>query len=909
MRDWELYVRTHLRLPDLRRDREARIVQELASQFEDFHREAVARGMTDADADAFARAQITDWASLASTLRDVDGSHVRSPLERWSERLDDRTPQKKARLPMDLFADFRYAVRLLRKSRVFTVAAIGTLALGIGATTTIFSLVQTTLLRPLPYDDPDHVVMVWEDRTAAGLPGGTPAPGNYRDWRTMNRSFTDMAATGFVFANLTGDGGPELVIGRRVTANFFSVLGVQPVAGRTFTEADDLPGQRVVVISHALWQRRYGGDPGIVGRTISMSGQGSGGAAMDVTHEVVGVAPASFVFLNREDDYWVPMQFSPEEAAGRSNHFLNVVARLKPGVSVDAANSDIGTIAKRLSEQYPETNRDFGSAVVVRMREQVLGSTRVQVIALMTAAAAIVLIACANLASLLLARASARRGEYAVRLSLGATRGRLTRLVLVEALCLSIAGGVLGLAIPLLTTTFVERIVPVGLQAFSVSLMDWRLLAFAGALAVATGLLFSIGPALQSAHASTADVLQQHARGSTGGRTRRFRDGLVVAQVAATLVLLVAAGLMLRTLANLNAVDRGFDADNVLTMVVPLMPKYVEPSKRPAFYDGILAGVRALPGVQGAAFASVLPFQSSGYTRGFAIEGRARQPGDDPDVLFRIGTADYLQTLRVTLLEGRLLDARDSANAPSAIVVNETLVRRYLPGQPALGRQIRFTPNEPIFTIVGVVKDVLERGFQTEPKPGVYVTAAQGPRFFPTVNLMVRVGNNPLGYAPAVQRIIRSVDPDQPIRLVRPMTEVIALTIGDRRQQTTLLVAFGSLALVIAAIGLYGLLAQAVSARAREIGIRMSLGATGRSVMRMVLSRGIALTAAGVGFGAVLAWSVTRAMGTLLYGVTPTDPLTFALVAAMLAAVSAAACAIPAARAARVDPMLVLREQ
>ena len=483
---------------------------------------------------------------------------------------------------MDLLADLRYAVRVLRKTPVFTVAAIGTLALGIGANTTIFSLVQTMLLEPLPYQDPDQVVMVWEDRTAAGFPRNTPAPANYRDWRTRNRSFTDMAATTFAFANLTGDGGPELVIGRRVTANFFSVLGVQPVVGRTFTAADDTMGQRVVVISHALWQRRYGGDPGIVGRTISMSGQSSGGAPNDVNQEVVGVAPPSFVFLARDVDYWVPMQFSPEEAAVRGNHFLTVVARLKPGVTVETANSDIGAIAKRLSEEYPETNRDFSEAVVVPIREQVLGDTRVQVIALMTAAAVIVLIACANLASLLLARASVRRGEYAVRLSLGATRGRLARQVLVEALCLSIAGGVLGLAIPVLTTTFVERIVPVGLQAFTVSLMDWRLLAFAAALSITTGVLFSLGPALQSAHASTADVLQQHARGNAGGRSRTFRDGLVVLQVAATLVLLVAAGLMLRTLANLNAIDRGFDADNVLTMVVPLMPKYADPSKRPA---------------------------------------------------------------------------------------------------------------------------------------------------------------------------------------------------------------------------------------------------------------------------------------------------------------------------------------
>jgi predicted permease len=809
---------------------------------------------------------------------------------------------------MDFLADLRYAVRLLRKTPVFTIAAIGTLALGIGANTTIFSLVQTMLLRPLPYESPDQVVMVWEDRTAAGFPRNTPAPANYRDWRAMNQSFTDMAATSFAFANLTGDGAPEVALGRRVTANFFSVLGVEPMLGRVFTAADDTSGERVVVISHALWQRRYAGDPGIVGRTILMSGQNSSGPAIDATYEVVGVAPPSFVFISREIDYWVPMQFSPEESATRTSHYLNVVARLKPGVSVEAADSDMRAIARRLIEQHPQSNRDLG-AVVVPIREQVLGDTRVQVIALMVAAAAIVLIACANLASLLLARASVRRGEYAVRLSLGATRGRLARQVLVEALCLSAAGGVLGLAIPLLTTTFVERIVPLGLQAFTVSLMDWRLLAFAGGLSIATGLLFSLGPALQSAHASTSEVLKQHARGDAGGRGRAFRDGLVVLQVAATLVLLVAAGLMLRTLANLNAIELGFDADHLLTMQVPLQPKYAEPSKRPAFYESILSGVRALPGVRGAAFGSTLPFQAAGNTRFFSVEGREPLPGDEPDALFRIGTADYLQTLRVTLVEGRLLDARDGADAPPALVVNETLVRRFMAGQSALGRRIRFGANEPWFTVVGVVKDVVERGYELGAKPGVYVAAAQGPRFFPPVNLIVRVDGDPLGHAAAVQRVVRAVDPDQAIRLVRSMTEVIALTVGDRRQQTTLLVVFGALALVIASLGLYGVLAHTVSARAREIGIRMALGATWRNVMRMVMSRGVVLTGAGVGIGAVLAWSVTRAMETLLYGVGAADPLTFTLVAGLLAAVSAIACAIPAVRAARVDPMLVLRDQ
>ncbi len=618
------------------------------------------------------------------------------------------------------------------------------------------------------------------------------------------------------------------------------------------------------------------------------------------------MAPSSFVFISREIDYWVPMQFSPEEAATRRSHYLNVVARLKPGVSVEAAGSDMRAIARRLSEQHPETNRDLG-AVVVSIREQVLGDTRVQVIALMTAAAAIVLIACANLASLLLARASVRRGEYAVRLSLGATRGRLARQVLVEALCLSTAGGVLGLAIPVLTTTFVERIVPVGLQAFTVSL-DFRLLAFAGALSIATGALFSLGPALQSAHASTAEVLQQHARGNAGGRSRMFRDGLVVLQVAATLVLLVAAGLMLRTLANLNAVELGFDANNLLTMQVALpVPKYADPIKRQAFYERVIADVRALPGVRGAAFGSTLPFQATGNTRFFDVEGRQPLPGDTPDALFRVGTADYLQTLRVMPVEGRLLDARDGADAPPAVVVNETLVRQFMPGQSALGRRIRFGPNEPWFTVVGVVKDVLERGYEQESKPGVYVAQAQVRGFAP--GLIVRVDGDPLGYSPAVQRIVRAVDPDQPTRLIRSMTEFIGLTVGDRRQQTTLLVVFGALALVIASLGLYGLLAQTVSARGREIGIRMALGATWRNVMQMVMSRGIVLTGAGVGIGAVLAWSVTRAMETLLYGVGSADPLTFALVAGLLAAVSAVACAIPAVRAARVDPMLVLRDQ
>jgi predicted permease len=715
----------------------------------------------------------------------------------------------------------------------------------------------------------------------------------------LNRSFTDMAATRSASASLTMDGAPEQVPGRAVSANFFTVLGVRPQLGRAFLPGEDTGGARIVVISHALWKRRYGSDPSIVGRAILMN---------DVRHEVVGVAPRTFAFRDRDIDYWIPMQLPPEQVDTRQSHFLNVVARLKPGVSLDAANVEMKSIAAQMTERYPDTNRDVGASVV-SIREDVLGETRLELVVLMIAAIAIVLVACANLAGLLLSRAWARRGEYAVRLSLGATRGRLVRQMLVEAICLSIIGGMLGLAIPVLTGSLVERLVPVGLHVLPVSRLDWPLLAFAAAFSVVTGLLFSLAPALQSSRASTADALQQSARGAIGtGSTRHLRDMLVVLQVAVTLVLLVAAGLMLRTLANLRAIDLGFEPDHVLTMQVPLpRPKYADDARRAAFFERVVAGVGAQPGVLGVAFGSTLPFQSIGNTRWFTIEGRQALPEEIPDALFRVGTPDYMRTLGMVAAEGRLLDERDIATAPRAAVVNETLVRHFLPNQSAIGHRIRFDPDEPWFTIVGVVNNVLERGYEQGDKPAVYVSSPQvtgSPG-----NLVVRVSGDPLAHAATVQQIVRSVDSDQPVRLVSSMSDVVSLTVADRQQHTTLLVAFGGLALFIAALGLYGLLAQLVSARSREIGLRMALGATWRGVVALVMSRGVALTVAGLVVGAVLAWAATRAMTSLLYGIDAADPMTFALVIALLSSVAVAACAVPAIRAARVDPMVVLREQ
>lgn len=801
---------------------------------------------------------------------------------------------------MNLLADVRYALRLLKKTPVFTLAAIGTLALGIGATTTIFSLVHAVLVHPLPYANPDELVLVWEDLSRAGFPKNTPAPGNYNYWRRANLSFADMAATrGGTTASLTSDGAPEQVLGRAVTTNFFAVLGVKPELGRAFLPGEDTGEAPVVIISHALWQRRYGGDRAIVGRTMLMN---------DARYEIVGVAPKTFLFRDRDVDYWIPMRLPAQLADTRQAHFLTVVARLKPGVSVTSADAEMKSIAARLTEQYPDTNRDVG-ALVVPLREEILGDTRVEIIVLMISAVSIVLIACANLASLLLARAWARRGEYAIRLSIGATRGQLARQVIVEALCLSVLGGTLGLMIPVAARTTIERLVPAGIQVLSASPLDWWLLSFAGACSIATGLLFSLGPALQSARASTAEALQQHAKGTIGGGTPRlFRDGLVILQVAATLVLLVAAGLMLRTLANLRAIELGFDPDHLLTMQVSLpQPKYADAGKRAEFYERVVAVLRAQPGVEAAAFGSMLPFQSIGNTNWFNIEGRDAPPNEIRDALYRVGTSDYIRTLRAVLSEGRLIDERDSAAAPRAVVVNETLARQFLPNQSALGHRIQFGPDTPWFTIVGVVKNVLERGYEQDDKPGVYVSASQVAGS--PANLVVRVSGDPLSYAGIVQRVIHDVDPGQPVRLVRPMSDIVDVTVADRRQQTTLLAAFGGFALLIAGIGLYGLLAQTVATRSREIGLRVALGATWRSVVTMVLSRGIVLTAAGLALGGVVAWMATRAMQTLLYGVVAGDPVTFVSVLVLLAAVAATACLVPALRAARVDPMVVLRDQ
>ena len=798
-----------------------------------------------------------------------------------------------------LLADLRYSLRLLRKSPGFTAIAVVTLALGIGANTAIFSTVDALIIRALPYADADRVVMIWEDASEAGFPRNTPAPANYGDWARLNHSFSGVAATRGASANLTGGGVPEQVVRRGVTPNFFAVLGVTPIAGRAFTDEENRANAQVVLIGYGLWQRRFGGDRSAIGHTVLMNGN---------RYEVIGVMPRGFVFRNRDVEYWVPIALTPQAVVTRNSHYLNVVARLAPGIALEAAADDMRRIDAMLQKEYPRTNRNLRS-VVVPIKEELLGNTRVQLLVLMGAAAAVLLIACANLASLLLSRAAGRRGELAVRAALGATRGRLVRQMMIEATTFSMLGGLLGLVIAPAGLTVMARITPRGFPPQATSILDARLLAFAFVISIVTGVVFSLVPSIQAARASLRDAMQQGARSSVGGGGGRVtRDALVVMQVAAALVLLAGAGLMLRTMAHLRAVDLGFRPDHLLTVRTTLpQVKYQDRAQRLAFYDRVVAEVRALPGVESAAYGSTLPFMSPGNTRWFGIDGRSSDPNDITDTLYRVGTNDYLKTLGVQLVEGRLPDERDGADSTPVVVINDTFARKYWPGSSPLGSRMRIgDPNGPHYTVVGVVRDVHERGYAPAMKPGVYLPFSQKASDLPEY-LIVRTVGDPEQLAGAVRRIVAGVDPDQPVSAVRSMDEIVDLDIADRQQQLVLLAAFAGLALLLVSVGLYGVLSYAVTQRSREIGLRMALGASAGSVMRMVIARGLALTAAGLAIGLALAWALTRTLQHLLYGVAAADPVTFGAVVGLLGAIALAACYLPARRASRLDPIAVLR--
>ena len=796
-----------------------------------------------------------------------------------------------------IWQDIRFAVRALRKTPGFTVAAVLMLALGIGATTAVVSAVNVTLVRPLPYTDPDRIVMVWEEMNVAGIRQNTPAPANFIDWSRRNRVFETMAATFAATANITGDGAPEQIVGRRVTSNFLSVLGARPMLGRFFSEDEDLQNAPVAVISYRLWQRRYSGDSSMVGKTITLN---------DAKVTVIGVMPRAFVFRNREIDVWLPASFTPAQRANRTLHFLNVAARLSPNVPIGQAREQMTAVAKALEAEYVE-NRGVG-VQIVPVREDILGDTRQQLLVLSIAAVCMLLIACANLAGLLLARVWDKRREIATRAALGATRARLIARMTVEGLLLSGCGAVAGLAVAMGGIKLLAAMVPTTLDEGAVPSFNVSVLAFALLLAVVTGVAFSIVPAILSSRQNLGEDPKTRTNSGAGGR-HHARSALLTFQVASTFVLLIGAGLMIQSLAALRGIDVGFEANGLLTMRTTLpVTRYSDPARRRLFYDGVLEGVKALPGVKSAAFASTLPFLSAGNTAGYIVDGRAHDPANPTDALFRVTTTDYLETLGVGVLEGRLPNPADGPDSPPIVVINRTFADRYWRNESPLGHRIALTsPGAEWMTIVGVVADVLETGYERGARPGMYVLASQTRRA--ADNLIIRVAGDPLAAASSTRAVIARVDPEQPVAAVRTMNDIIDVEVVDWRQQSVLLSIFAASGLLLAAIGLYGLLAHLVAQQRQEIGIRMALGATPNQVKRTILNRGLTLTMLGLGVGVVIAWLGMGTMRTLLFGIQPNDSRTFGSVAALLATVALIASWIPAHRAARVNPITALRTE
>jgi putative ABC transport system permease protein len=803
-----------------------------------------------------------------------------------------------------LWQDVRFGVRVLVKSPTFTIVAVIALALGIGANSAIFSVVNTVLLRPLPYKDPDRLVVVWEDASKHGYPRDTPAVANYVDWRDQNQVFEGMAAMASASVNLTGVGEPERIEVRRVSANFFPLLGVEPQLGRTFLPEEDQPGAAncVVVISNGLWQRRFGSDKKIIEKPINLNG---------VSCTVVGVMSPNFQFPDRGVELWIPIAFSSKEAANRGGHYLEVIARMKPGITLQQAQADMSSIAARLQQQYPEQNTDLG-AVVIPLHEQVAGDIKPALLILLGAVGFVLLIACANVANLLLARAAARQKEIAVRVALGASRLRLIRQFLTESILLAALGGALGLLLSLWGVNLLKTFIPENISQARAITIDAKVLGFTLLVSLLTGLVFGLAPAMQASNFNLNETLKEGGRDSAqGSRGHRIRSLLVITEVAVSLILLIGAGLLINSFLRLRNVDPGFRADKLLTMQVVLPKvKYREQAQRSAFYTELLHRVEVLPGVKSAAVTTNLPLYKQGNSIGIEIEGRpAPEPGKELIVATRVISPRYFSTMGIQLLQGREISGQDKADSPAVAVISETMARRYWPGEDPIGKRI--SPGKPEspddwITIIGVVKDVRQFELEANPKPQMYLSYEQA-GFFEPNDLVVSTNADPLSMAAMVRNAVWEIDKDQPVSKIRTMEDIISESVARQRFSMLLLGIFAILALVLAAVGIYGVMSYSVAQRAHEIGLRMALGAQRSDVLKLVVGQGLKLVLIGVAIGLAAAFTLTRVMSSLLFGVSATDPITFITISLVLISVAVLASYIPARRATKVDPMVALR--
>jgi putative ABC transport system permease protein len=816
-------------------------------------------------------------------------------------------------LMRNLFSDLQLGFRILRRNPGFTVTAIILLALGIGANTAIFSVVNAVLLRPLPYPDPSRIMQIWHVPPAKSFPGMTTfsvSPANYLDWRSMNHSFEDMAAFGGAHFNVGDKERPESIQAAPVAASFFSILRVQPILGRGFTPDDDRPGQgHVVVLGNALWRERYGADPAVIGQKIVLDGE---------PYSIIGVMPPKFKYPSWAQ-LWVPLAWTDERRAVRGNHNYLVIGRLKPGVDIRAAQAELGAISTRLEQLYPEDDKGWG-ATILTLREQTVGDVRPALLVLLGAVGFVLLIACANVANLVLGKILARKKEIAIRSALGATRFAILRQVLAETILLSLAGGALGLFLAKFGTALIVKFLADRLPRYAEITLDGYVLAFTAILALFSGVLAGLLPALRFTRTDVNEALKQgQGRGSSdsgGGKTRGL---LVVSEVALSLVLLIGAGLMVRTLWELSNIKPGFDANGQLTMTVSIPAnKFPTATAYIAFFERVLQQVRATPGVDSAAVIDDLPMGEGGSHQPFSIEGQPVVPmADQPEVDVRLISAGYLRTMRIPLLSGRDLTDSDVAGRTPTVLISESMAKRFWPNENPLGKHLTMTfypgVSREIVGVVGNVKlDSLDETRPTEtiywPLDQTFSPPNESWRSFP-MSLTVRTSVDPMSAVSAVTAAVHQVDPETPVTEVMSMNQLISNSLSPQRSNMLLLAAFAGLALLLTAVGIYSVLSYAVRRRVREIGIRMALGASNSDLLKLVLADGLKPILLGVGIGFAVALALGRAVSSLIFGVRPTDPLTFATVASLLIAVGVLATIVPAYRATRVEPVRTLRDE
>jgi putative ABC transport system permease protein len=893
MPEWKEEVRKRVSGLRFAPSPEDEIVEELAQHLEEVYERSLKGGATEAEAKQTALLELAGD-RLLDDIRRSKKPFRQTPIVESSGR---------SNLLADFLHDLRFALRMLLKNPGFTIVTIIALALGIGANTAIFSVVNTVLLRPLPYKDPERLVMVWEDASKSGHPRDTPTAANFVDWRNQNQVFEGMAAITDESFNLTGVGDPERLEGMRVSAALFPLLGVEPQLGRVFTAAEDQPGsQRVVLLSYGLWQRRFGGDPSIAGKPLTLNGK---------TYIVVGVMPARFQFPTTDNQIWVPIAFTSEEAADRGVHYLQVVARLKSGVTLPQAQAEMSTIASRLQQQYPETNTDVGAAVT-SLHEYLVGDIKPALLILLGAVGLVLLIACANVANLLLARAAVRQKEIAVRVALGARRLRLVRQFLTESILLSMLGGIVGLVIAYTGLVLLKAFLPENIsQAREISI-DLKVLGFTLFVSVATGVIFGLAPAIQAVRFKQSETLKEGGRdAATGGSGKRLRSLLVTAEVAISLVLLIGAGLLINSFVRLRNVDPGFRSDNLLTMKI-VMPdaKYLDRPRRIAFYNDLLQRVQSLAGVRSAAITTNLPLYHQGNSIAVNIEGRPEPPpGQENIVVTRIISPGYFDTMTIPLLSGRKFSDQDILTSPSVAVISETMARSFWPNEDPVGKRIgigEIKSDRDWTTVIGVARDVRQIQLTAAPEPQMYLTYLQF-GFFDSRDLVVKTDVDPASMAATVRKAVWEIDKDQPVSNIQTMEAILADSIAQQRFSMVLLAIFAGVALVLAAVGIYGVMSYSVAQRTREIGIRMALGAQTGAVLKLAVGYGIKLVLIGIAIGLIAAFALTRLMSTLLFGVTATDPITFTLISLLLICVAALASYIPARRATKVDPMIALR--